>query len=148
MGLIYKLGSLVGLVVGIWIASRLTASAAESIGVGALRMASIFFLILAAVRMVFGWAAYFVQKVFNIVAIIPGLKLMNRVLGAFLSTLSSLIVISTVLFIAHSFAATDTIQRTLDESLLGSQLLKVSIVAQPFFSDRLQTLFDSVDFGT
>lgn len=156
MGFIYKVGSLAGLLVGIWVASRFVAnSMASAEAIGIFRIVGTFLVVLAVVRFGFSCAAWLVNKIFHLVAIIPGLKSFNRLLGGVLSVVVSVFMISVILFITNTAAQNlilnkanlldkigvveraEKVSREISKSSLSSSLLKLSVFYQPLISSRL-----------
>lgn len=144
MGLIYKVGTVVGFGIGLWLASRVVSQLLEQ-GSGATSVVSIFFLVLSLVRLACGWVAYFIQKVFNIIAIIPGLKMVNRLFGAILSVLLSVVTIAVVLYILRMMSLNNSsvVADMIDASLLGKIFVNIAGLLPFVLSDHLRSLLEN-----
>lgn len=107
LGLIQTIGSLVGLVVGAWLAGLYYQPFAGWIqtllpGHGGLANIIAFMLIFTIVNRLVGLLFYVLNKIFNIISIIPFTKSINRLLGALLGCLEgSLFIGISLLFIGH-----------------------------------------------
>ena len=105
-GLIHTLGSLVGTVAGFILASKFAPTLSGWISVifgesSALSIISFIIVFLVASRLV-GFLFWLVQKVFDVISLVPFLKSINRLLGAVLGFAEGIIVTGAVLYYASS----------------------------------------------
>lgn len=105
-GLIHTLGSLVGTVAGFILASKFAPTLSGWLSIifgesGAVSIISFIIVFLVASRLV-GFAFWLVQKVFDVVSMVPFLKSINRLLGAVLGFAEGIIVTGAVLYYASS----------------------------------------------
>lgn len=140
MGFIYKLGSLVGTVLGIIIAGQYYETVAPFVGGGVGGKITAFLLIISLTNTIVGLIFYVVNKVFNIVAIIPGLKFVNRFLGAILGVAQRFLVFSIVLYFANKFADVDAVVQTLEKSKLAPTFIQVGEMLAGLLPQAIQEL--------
>ncbi|MBI2411138.1 MAG: CvpA family protein [Candidatus Kerfeldbacteria bacterium] len=146
MGFIYKAGTVIGFGIGIIFASQYT-PLLVGVHTSPLKTAAVFFLILSLVSKCCGLIAWFINKLFNIIAIIPFLKTFNRLLGGVLGVMLSCFIASSVLFIAQSVVenqdmpGTSGIGTAIAKSTVSQRLLKLSIFYQPLLSEKLEDFF-------
>ncbi len=142
LGFVYKFGSLIGLVIGMFLASAWTPDIAEPLGGGAIATAGVFLIILGLLSKFFGLFAKIIDKLFKFVTLIPGLKTMNRVLGGLIGLLITVIIASAGLYIADEFSGGDEISETIEASQVGSTLERLSVFYGPFLSSSLEEYLD------
>lgn len=107
-GFIHTLGALVGTIAGIFISSRLyddLAAWAAANFAGALNVwrVVIFIVLFIVISRLIGFLFYLAEKVFNVIAIIPFLKSINRIAGALLGFLEGAIILGALIFIMTKF---------------------------------------------
>lgn len=105
-GLIHTLGSLVGTIAGFILASKFAPTLSGWLSVifgesGVVRIVSFILIVLVASRLV-GFLFWLVQKVFDVISIVPFLKSANRFLGAILGLAEGMIVTGAALYYATS----------------------------------------------
>lgn len=140
MGFIYKSASILGYVVGLWVASRYTPQLAEHWNLSALQLPTLFFLIMAAISKAFGLLAWIVDKIFKIVPLFPFLKTFNRVLGGLLGMVLAVFMASSLIYFANTYAPTDMVKNTITDSAIATRLLKLSIFYKPLISEKMDAL--------
>ncbi|PJA94098.1 MAG: hypothetical protein CO132_00170, partial [Candidatus Kerfeldbacteria bacterium CG_4_9_14_3_um_filter_45_8] len=84
LGFVYKAGTTIGFIFGVWLSSRWTPGVASWLGGSPLTVALVFLFFLSIMSKLFGGVAWLLDKVFKILALLPGLKSFNRVLGGLL----------------------------------------------------------------
>jgi uncharacterized membrane protein required for colicin V production len=107
-GLIHTLGALVGTILGAYLSSRLYDDMAvwvQNHFSGSLNIWKVvsFILLFTIINRLVGLVFYLVEKVFNVISIIPFLKTINRLAGALLGALEGSVVIGAFIFISHRF---------------------------------------------
>lgn len=138
MGLVYKLGTLVGLIAGLWISSRYTPSVATWLGGGVFASISAFFLLLSITTKIFGLLAWSADTLFSIVRIIPFVTTVNRVLGAALSVVISALFLSASLYVLQALPISTSLDTTIEESGVSKGLLKLTVFYKPLLSEKLE----------
>lgn len=139
MGLISTIGALVGLILGAWSASVyfLPLSGFLSpylLGYGGvaktIAFMAIFFLVNRLIALIF----WLINKAFNLIAIIPFLKSINRLGGAVLGLLEGVIITGTAVFIAAKFITNIS---WLTASLNGSKVAHLLVLITQFLSNLI-----------
>ena len=107
-GLIMTLGSLVGTVAGVLVAGHYFETLAVKLSGLAMGNAGVakvfaFILIFLLVSRFVGFIFWIINKIFNIIAIIPFLKSLNRIAGGVLGFIEGVVVLGVVLVIAAKY---------------------------------------------
>ena len=109
-GLIQAIGSIVGLILGAWLAGMWYEGLAARLmpmmnnnenAANILGFIILFILIAKAI----GFIAYLIDRAFRLVAIIPGMKLLNRLGGAVVSLIEGVLFFGLIFTFAEPFAA-------------------------------------------
>ncbi len=144
-GLISVVGRIAGIFIGAFIAGQYYTDMASyfaqiSFGSEMLQNAIGFIVLFGISSQLIGLIFYSLDKVFNAVAIIPGLKSINRLGGGILGLVEGVLVISVVLYIAYLFPFSEM----LDEFIVGSTVahffIGVSNIIAPFIPDSLEAV--------
>ncbi len=145
-GLIRLLGNIVGLIVGAFIASRFYLQFYEWSqnffgGREGLGKVISFIVVFVVVTMVVDWLFIILEKIFNVISIIPFTKTINRLLGGALGLLEGSLFIGLILFVASRYA---WVGGLFGEHLVSSQVapffLKVVRLVMPVLPDALKAL--------
>lgn len=121
-GLIHGVGSLVGIFLGVLAASRWFAWLAPKLkGAMGETAATIiaFALIFLVVTRLVGLAFAVLNRVFNLVAIVPGMKMTNRFLGAVLGFLEGVFAVGITLHFVSRLPFGETVTNALEASALA-----------------------------
>lgn len=135
-GFIQALGSLVGIVVGAFIASRIFGPIADWVssfgGNVEIARVVVFFLSFSIISQLVGLLFKVVNAIFKIISIIPFTKTINRLLGALLGLITGLLIVGGVLFIASKHDL-GTISTLIDESMVATILIFFAGILEPLF---------------
>ncbi len=139
-GFIHTLGSLLGVLLGAWLAGRWYDNVAEwgqfLWGNGDIGYVISFILILILVNRVVGLIFYFFDRVFEVVAWLPFLNGINRLTGAVLGFIEGTFSIGLVLF----FLARYPINQWISDQLIGSTLAHWFIGITQFIAPLLPAI--------
>jgi len=145
-GLIRLLGNIVGLLLGAFIAGHFYLQfyewgqylfgGRESLG----KVLS-FIIVFIAATLIIDWIFVVLEKIFNLISIIPFMKMINRLLGGALGFLEGSLFIGLILFVISRYA---WIGSLFGDYLLSSQVapffLTVVNIALPFLPTALKAL--------
>ena len=149
-GFIRTLGSFVGVFVGAFLASRLYLPISDwadqwFLGHESLGKIIVFFILFSIISKLTSLVFYLVDRIFNVISIIPFLKTINRLLGALLGFLTGALCIGLFLYIASRYSLIDS---WLGKFLAGSQTadyyLKFADYLVPLLPEvlkKLQSIF-------
>lgn len=148
-GLIEAIGGLVGLVIGAVVASSQYVHFAPAFAgwVGGNELISkvvAFGVILFVVSRLVAIIIWFVNKLFNIVAIVPGLKLLNKLAGAVFGLLEGALFLGLVLQVANRLPVPDNWAHALQGSMIAPFLIHVSGWLVPFLPAALKTSTEAI----
>lgn len=144
-GLISVLGRIVGVFIGAFIAGQYYLEIAPwfaqiSFGSEKLQQVIAFIVIFALSSQLIGLIFYMVDKIYDAIAIIPGLKAINHLAGAILGFFEGVLVISVVLYIFYLLPFSDALDQYIVDSQLVHYFMAISQVIGPFIPDSLQAL--------
>ena len=146
-GLIKAVGSFAGLIVAVVIAGRyfeqFSNQYAPYVGLeGSPNVAKVitFIVLLVVVNRLAMLVVNVVAKAYNTMAVIPGMKLGNRLLGAALGLIEGAIMIGLIIFVISRFPFGSFIQPFLDQSRVAPIVLSVSSLLQPLLPEAIRQI--------
>jgi uncharacterized membrane protein required for colicin V production len=145
-GFIRTLGALVGILAGLWVASHFYGQAFEWIGKIFFGYESagkivVFLLLFTIVNRLVALGFSLLNSAFNIIAIIPFLKSINRLAGAIFGFLLGTIILSAVIYFVTGYPIIGGwFNKILDVSKVAPYLGKVIIIIKPFLPEILDKI--------
>ncbi len=142
-GFIRALGGIIGIIVAGALASRyylilasfITPYVGGNVSVAALISFSVLFLLIGRL---FGLVVWLFQKAFDIIAFIPFLKSINRVIGALFGLILGILLTGTILYVASKYSAIwPPFNAMVSHSFVSQFVLKYSKLVQVFFPQDL-----------
>ncbi|GEM_PF-189586 len=151
-GLIHAVGSLVGIAVGLVVAGRMYEVVALKIvpyigGSEALARFFAYLVIFILVNRLVGVAFWILERTYNILAIVPGLKLINRGLGALLGFIEGILVLGVIFHLIGRVPVLGTAMAPIARSQLAQWILSVSSLLLPLLPQWFRDLTE-VDWET
>lgn len=143
-GAIHTLGSIIGTFAGAFIAGLLY----EPVGAwltnyfanpNLMRICAFIFIFIIINRLI-GFIFYLINKAFNILAIIPFLKTINRFIGIIFGIFEGLIVISLSLFVIIRFPLSEWFTGILQESVITPWFIKIAELLNWLLPEILKSL--------
>jgi len=145
-GLIRILGNFIGLIIGAYVASHFYlaffewgkhwATGHENIG----KVVAFIILFVLVTRLV-DLLVLFVEKFFNLIAIIPGSKYINNLLGAIFGFLEGGLFLGLIIYVASRYAIIGNFfGNQLAESIVSPLLLKIVNLILPILPEALKVL--------
>jgi membrane protein required for colicin V production len=145
-GLIRSLGSIIGLIIGAYVAShfyliffewgRSFAGSHEAVGKVA-AFVILFIVVTSLTNLIF----FLIEKVFNLLAIIPGSRYLNNILGALLGLLEGSLFLGLIVFVASRYALIGNLfGDSLAKSVIAPWLLRVVNIVLPVLPEALKAL--------
>jgi len=145
-GLIRLLGQVVGLIVASYVASHFYLTFYEwgkdivNFSEGMEKFLS-FLILFILVSSVIGVIFILIEKIFNLLSIIPFTKLINRLLGGALGLLEGSLSLGLILYVAARYAwVGGLIGNQLVSSKVAPWLIKMTTIIMPFLPDALKAL--------
>ncbi len=145
-GLIRSLGNLVALIFGAYFASHFYLKFFEwgSVWVKdheALGKVLVFIILFIAATQLVNFVFFLIEKIFNLIAFIPGSKYINNLLGGVLALLEGSLFLGLIIFVASRYAVIDTMfGNHLTNSFFAPHLLKVVNLILPVLPEALKAL--------
>lgn len=145
-GLIRLLGQVVGLIVASYVSSHFYLTFYEwgkdiaNFGEGTEKFLS-FLILFILVTSIIGAVFVVIEKIFNLISIIPFTKMINRLLGGALGLLEGSLALGLILFVAARYAWIGGLFGTqLVNSQVAPWLIKVANIVMPFLPEALKAL--------
>ncbi|MFA6514612.1 MAG: CvpA family protein [Patescibacteria group bacterium] len=147
-GLIRSLGHIVGLIIGAYTASHFyliffewgSSWAWVANHQAASKVIAFIILFVVATRLT-DFVFYLIEKVFNFLAIIPGSKYINNILGAILGLLEGALFLGLIIFVASRYAIIGNFfGDNIAQSFIAPWLLKVVDIILPVLPEALKAL--------
>ena len=145
-GLIKMLGKILGLIIGVIVAVNyylpLHAWASHYVHInGNLSKVLIFIILFALAAKLATLVFALIEKLFNLIAIIPFMKLFNRLLGGILGLGLASLLLGLIIFMVSRYAILETFfSQYLLESKIAPLVLKVVNIILPIIPDSLKQL--------
>jgi len=149
-GLIDLLGRVVGLIVGAYIASHFYLSVFEwnwikNIFVNHISLGKVitFIVLFILVTRLIGFGFKLIEKVFNLIAIIPGSKYLNNIAGAVLGFFEGALFLGLIIFVVSRYALISDflgLSAQLQNSIFSPVLLKIVNLILPVLPEALKAL--------
>lgn len=122
-GLIYRIGHIVGLLLGIYLAFSYGDEIASWFGHGLYTKITVILVMLGVISMLGGLVALIFDKFFRLFSWIPGLKALNSILGGVLGLLTNAIILCIVLAVANALPLPEQWALMIQQSVIGSWLV-------------------------
>jgi membrane protein required for colicin V production len=145
-GLIKMVGYLAGLVVGAWVASHYYLIAFDYLkwmffGHDNVGKVISFIIVLILVSRLVGFLFVVVEKIFNVLAVIPFIKGINRLAGAVFGFVEGLFTLGLILYVASRYAVMGTyVASQMANSKLSPTLVNLTNILSPMFPETLRLL--------
>lgn len=144
-GFLHTMGSLLGTVVGAFVASHFYTPIASWVfgltgGSENLVKVIVFLLVFIIVNRLVGFAFWVIEKVFNILKIIPFLSTVNRLLGGVLGLIEGSLVIGLTLYFITKFPFSGWLTSAMMKSPVAAFLIKMSSLLWPLFPAALKQI--------
>lgn len=149
-GLVHTLGSLVGTVLGVFLASRYYEPVALWI-INATGWSQnyvkviIFTLTFLIITRLVGFVFWLIEKVLSIITKLPFIRGLDRLFGLVFGILEGAIVIGISLFFIARFPISAAFMESLGKSQLAPPLVKLASVLLPLLPDALRLLHSTVE---
>ncbi len=144
-GVIHMIGSVVGLVLGAFLAGRFYGQVADFISPltgGSVNLAKIiaFFAVFILVSKLVGIVFHVIERIFKFVAIIPFLKTFNRLLGAALGLIEGTLALGLSVYFAGKFPISSAFGALLGDSQVARALNAVGKLLAPLLPKAVQAI--------
>jgi len=145
LGLVQTIGALIGVVVGSWLAGQWYEPVGEwltPILLGHATAAKIvaFILVFTLVNRLIGLVFWFINKIFNLISIIPFTKSLNRLLGAVLGLLEGTLSLGIILYFASQITISDWWLGIINDSQVASLLMMAAGILTPLLPKILKQI--------
>jgi membrane protein required for colicin V production len=144
-GVIHMIGSLVGLVLGAFVAGRFYGQVADIITPligGNINLGKIlaFLVLFILVAKLVGLVFSIIEKIFKFIAVIPFLKTFNRLLGAVFGLIEGTLILGLVVYFAGKFPVSSAFEAMFVESQIGRALNSVGKLLAPLLPAAVRAM--------
>lgn len=145
MGLIQTFGALVGVVLGAWAAGHYFLPLAGWIS-GIIGFSNntikviIFILLFILINQLIGFLFWVLNKIFHIIAVIPFLKTINRLAGAFLGLIEGSMVLGLILYIISKYSLGARIDNALKASKVAPKFITIARILLPLIPTTIKAV--------
>lgn len=151
-GLVHTFGSLVGTILGAYLASRYYEQLAQWLmgitGWGENASKVIMFIIaFILINRLVGVAFWLVDRILSIVTRLPGINGLNHLLGLGLGALEGAITVGLILYFIERFPLSDKIMAAMAGSVVSPYLISLASVLVPLLPEGLRLLRSTVDYA-
>lgn len=148
-GLVHTIGSLVGTVLGVYLASRYYEVAAnwliQTTGWGAnTSKVIIFVIVFFLINRLVGLGFWFIDKILSVITRLPFISSVNRILGAVFGALEGAIVLGIIFYFIVRFPVGDSIMNALNLSKVAPYTIKIASILWPLVPDALKVLQSTI----
>lgn len=142
-GLIHSLGALIGTIAGVLLAGHYfeqLQAVIQPVFMTNENLAKIvaFLLIFIVVNRLVGLVFWLINKIFNVIAVIPFLKTINRLTGALLGFLEGTLVLGVVLVLIGKFPFADFIIPAIQASGVAKYLIYIGNILVPLLPELVR----------
>lgn len=150
-GIIQTLGSLLGTVLGVYLATRYYEPMADFLVEftgwgGNLPEVVMFIVAFIVINRLVGFAFWLIDKSFGIITRLPFLNSINKLAGFALGILEGIVTIGVIIYFVERFPLSDKLMEMIATSNIAPWVSDWADVFVPLFPDALSLLESSVDF--
>lgn len=150
-GFLHTLGSLLGMLLGAFIASNYYQIAGAWLeGItgwgGNISNVIIFILLFVIINRLVGIAFWLFNRAFKIISIVPFLKSINRLLGLIFGILEGAITIGFIIYFIERFPLREMVMDHIATSTVAPYTVVLASVLLPFIPEAIKVLESSVDY--
>lgn len=151
LGFIHTLGSVIGTILGVYLASRYYEPMATFIvnhtgWGGNVPRVIMFILAFVLINRFVGFIFWLLDKIFGLITKLPFISSINRLLGLFLGILEGVITIGVVIFFLERFPVSEKLMSMIAASDIAEQISKIANIFIPLLPEGLQLLKSTVNF--
>lgn len=150
-GLVHTLGSLLGTILGAYLASRYYIIMADWLiditgWQGNWVRVMMFIIAFFLINRLVGIGFFFIEKIFNLFKLLPFIKSFNRLAGLILGLSEGIITIGLVIFFIERFPLSDWIMIHLVNSTVAPYTRDIASILWPLLPEAFRLLESSVNF--
>ena len=140
LGLVQTIGALVGIVIGAWLAGgwyEPVSAWLDPFFLGNSVMAKIiaFIFVFTVVNRLVGLVFWFINKIFNLISIIPFTKSLNRILGALLGFLEGTLFLGVILYFVSQLSISEWWLQVINDSSVAGLMMVIAGVLTPLLPE-------------
>jgi len=150
-GFVHTLGSLIGTLLGVYLASRYFDTLAgwlssflpwEGNGI----KVAVFVLAFLVINRLVGFAFWFLEKFIGFITRLPFIRSINRLLGLLFGAAEGIITVGVVVYIIERFPLSAGLMQRLSESKIAPYTLSIASILIPLVPEGIRLLKSTLDF--
>jgi membrane protein required for colicin V production len=150
-GLIHTIGSLLGTLLGAFLASRYYEPMADWLTAvtgweGNVPEVVMFIIAFIVINRLVGFVFWILERVFKIITILPFISSLNRLLGAVVGVFEGAVTVGLILYFIERFPLSEKIMEMMATSEIAPILVGIAAVLLPLLPEGLKLLQSSVDY--
>ena len=150
-GFVHTLGSLIGTLLGVYMASRYFDNVAGWLSSflpwqgNGIKIA-VFVIAFFVINRLVGFLFWFVEKFIGFITRLPFIRSLNRLLGLFMGAAEGIITVGVVVYIIERFPLSQGIMQRLAESTIAPYTLSIASILIPLVPEGIRILRSTLDF--
>lgn len=149
MGLASMIGSVLGTIIGLFVASTFSPAVYDSyghiFGGGSFAQIAVFIILFVAASKIIGILLWIIGKVFDIFAWIPLAGMFNRLMGGILGFVEAIIAICGILYFATAHISPEILMPILESSAISKLLIAAASAVSVFGPDTFNNARDGFE---
>ncbi len=144
VGFVQMAGNLLGTIIGIVLASRLTGTVAGWVGAAEAGWArvTVFLVLYGIVSGLFGLVTWVASMAFGLVKLVPLVPTVNRLLGAVLGAAAGVVTVGAALFVAGQLLPPETVRSAIETSVVAGPLVSLMRLSTFLLPEALRVIQD------
>lgn len=151
LGAIHTLGSVIGTILGVYLASRYYEPMAAFIIAhtgwgGNLPNVIMFVIAFIVINRLVGFVFWLISRVFKLITRLPFISSIDKLLGLVLGILEGIITIGVIIYFVERFPISKKLMEMIAASNMAEQIRKIANLFIPLFPEGLKLLKSTVNF--
>lgn len=151
LGAIHTLGSVIGTILGVYLASRYYEPMAAFIVAytgwgGNLPNVIMFVVAFIVINRLVGFVFWIISRVFKLITRLPFISSVDKLVGLLLGVLEGIITIGVIIYFIERFPISKKLMEMIASSNMAEQIRKIANLFIPLFPEGLKLLKSTVDF--
>ena len=139
-GFLSTLGSLVGIILAILIASRFYPIVGDWFGGTNVSNIVAFVMLFGIITKLISIVFWILGKVFEVITVLPFISSFDKILGLVLGFAQGIFMLSAILYFLSKYPLNDWLTNQMGHSIVSATLLKMAVILIPLFPEAIKKL--------
>jgi len=139
-GFLSTLGSLVGIILAILIASRFYPIVGDWFGGTNVSNIVAFVMLFGIITKLISIVFWILGKVFEVITVLPFISSFDKILGLVLGFAQGIFMLSAILYFFSKYPLNDWLTNQMGHSIVSATLLKMAVILIPLFPEAIKKL--------